>query len=94
MEYSEETLRRAKNLFPTNYVLAEYIRNNDNRALDIVRSMDIEPYIHVNEILKYLNQEFHETDWGVFNLKHKAQRISDIVALEELMLDEMNILQM
>lgn len=93
MEFSEETLERVRTLFPTNYQLTEYVRNNDKRALDIVREMEVEPHIHVNEILQYLDEELYKTDWGIANLRAKAERISNIVALEELMLDELGIMK-
>ena len=95
MQFSEETLDRARTLFPTNYTLAEYIRNNDKRALDIIREMEVEPHIHVNEVLEILNQPIggRGIDWSKIALIDKAQRISDIVALEELMLDELGIME-
>lgn len=93
MQFSEETLERVRTLFPTNYQLTEYVRNNDKRALDIIREMEVEPHIHVNEILQYLDEELYTTDWGIANLRAKAERISDIVALEELMLDELGIMK-
>lgn len=94
MQFSEETLDRARSLFPTNYALAEYIRNNDERALDIIREMDIQPHIHVDIILLALDVEDEDTlIWNVRSLRNNAQRISDIVALEELMLDELSIME-
>ncbi len=95
MQFSEETLDRARTLFPTNYTLAEYIRNNDKRALDIIREMEIEPHIHVNEVLEAINSptNSHGINWGIISLRNKSERISDIVALEELMLDELGIME-
>lgn len=95
MQFSEETLERVRTLFPTNYQLTEYVRNNDKRALDIVREMEVEPHIHVREVLEILNQPLRSGnhDWGKITLINKAQRISDIVALEELMLDELGIME-
>ena len=95
MQFSEETLDRAKRLFPTNYELHDYIKYNDKVALDIIREMEVEPHIHVREVLEILNQPLGGggNDWGKITLIDKAQRISDIVALEELMLDELGIMK-
>ena len=95
MQFSEETLDRAKRLFPTNYELHDYIKYNDKVALDIIREMEVEPHIHVREVLEILNQPIggRGIDWSKIALIDKAQRISDIVALEELMLDELGIME-
>ena len=95
MQFSEETLDRARTLFPTNYTLAEYIRNNDKRALDIIREMEVEPHIHVNEVLEAINSptNSHGINWGIISLRNKSERIKDVVALEELMLDELGIMK-
>lgn len=90
MEYSQETLERAKKLFPVDYELHDYIINNNPDAINIIRNMDIDPFIHVNEIVEAFSAE--DNKWELLRLKHKAQIISGIIALEELMLDEMNIL--
>lgn len=95
MQFSEETLDRAKRLFPTNYELHDYIKYNDKVALDIIREMEIEPHIHVNEVLEAINSptNSHGINWGIISLRNKSERISDIVALEELMLDELGIME-
>ena len=94
MQFSEETIDRAKRLFPTNYELHDYIKYNDKVALDVIREMDIQPHIHVDMILLALDVEDDDTlMWNVRSLRNNAQRISDIVALEELMLDELGIME-
>ena len=95
MQFSEETLDRAKRLFPTNYELHDYIKYNDKVALDIIREMEVEPHIHVNEVLEAINSptNSHGINWGIISLRNKSERIKDIVALEELMLDELGIME-
>ena len=94
-EFSDETLNRVRTLFPTNYQLTEYVRNNDLRALDLIREMEVEPYIHVNDILLAVNTptNSHGINWGIISLRNQAERIADIIALEELMMDETGIME-
>lgn len=97
-QYSEETLKRAKALFPINYDLHDLILKNNEDALTIIRNMDINPFIHVSEIVDAFEGNImyafdSDNHWGSIALYRKAERIRNIIALEELMMDEMDILE-
>ncbi len=95
-QYSEETLKRAVALFPIEYSLHQKIRDNREDAINFIRGLDETPYMHVNRILELIDKPNNQrgTNWGVYILKAEATKKRNIVALEELMLDEMEILKM